>query len=93
MWVGKKDKSFAKRSRRGGKKLKSPKLEMLQIVLELFIYLPCELIPVSVGSAHNLLSTNLPGTRLQTRGQNVMRVHVLSSGAGIWRCLRGLNFN
>lgn len=73
--------------------MKSPKHEILEIVLELFIFLPCELIPISVGSAHNLLSTNLPGTRLQTRGQSIMRVHVLSSGAGIWRCLRGLNFN
>lgn len=82
---------LCKEEQKRGKKMKSPsaKLEMLEIVLELFIFLPCELIPISVGSAHNLLSTNLPGTRPLTRGQSVMRVHVLSSRAGIWWCLRG----
>lgn len=49
---------------------------MLEIVFELFIFLCCELIPISVGSAHKLLSTNLPGTPPVTRGQSVMRVHV-----------------
>lgn len=69
---------FANKSRGGwGKKMKSPKLKMLEIVLELIIFLPCELIPISVGSAQKLLSTNLPGTLLVTRGQSVMRAHAL----------------
>ena len=90
---GEKKMKALQRGAEEGKKMKSPEFEMLGIVLELFISLPCELIPISVKSAHNLLSANPPGTRPQTRGQSGRHMHVLSSGDGIWRCLRGLNFN